>query len=359
MKFSIKALAVASATAMLALSMSACSTAGGGGDGDTGSTGAGKVAFLMPTLASTRFEQQDSPLFKAKIAELCDACSVIYQNADGDAAKQQQQADAAITQGAKVIVLNAVDTTAAASILNTAQAQGVKVITYDRPIPEVKADLYVSFDNKEIGRSIAQSLVDELNPAEDGQGILIVNGSPTDNAAGLIREGIHSAVDDSKYKVLAEYDTPDWDPKKAQDWVAGQITQFGGKIIGVVAANDGTGGGAIAAFKAAGIKDVPPVTGNDSEIAAIQRIISGDQFNTISKPIKIVAEVAAEAAFAFMNGETPKNDAEVFGSPAQIFIPEVVTAENVKTVIFDGGVYTAAKVCTNNYAAACKTLGIN
>lgn len=355
MKFSFKALALTSATAMLALSMSAC----GATDGGTGSAGADKVAFLMPTLASTRFEQQDSPLFKAKIAELCAACSVIYQNADGNAAKQQQQADAAITQGAKVIVLNAVDTTAAASILNTAQAQGVKVITYDRPIPEVKADLYVSFDNKEIGRSIAQSLVDDLKPAEDGQGILIVNGSPTDNAAGLIKEGIHSAVDASKYKVLAEYDTPDWDPKKAQDWVAGQITQYGNKIIGVVAANDGTGGGAIAAFKAAGIKDVPPVTGNDSEIAAIQRIISGDQFNTISKPIKIVAEAAAEASFDFMNGKTPKSDAEVFGSPAQIFIPEVVTAKNVKKVIFDGGVYTAAQVCTDNYVSACKALGIN
>ncbi len=355
MKFGFKGLAVTGATAMLALSMTACSNT----DAGSASPGAGKVAFLMPTLASTRFEQQDSPLFKAKITELCADCSVIYQNADGNASKQQQQADAAITQGAKVIVLNAVDTTAAASILKTAQAQGVKVITYDRPIPEAKADLYVSFDNKEIGRSIAQSLVDTLQPAEDGQGILIVNGSPTDNAAGLIKEGIHSAVDASKYKVLAEYDTPDWDPKKAQDWVAGQITQFGSKIIGVMAANDGTGGGAIAAFKAAGIKDVPPVTGNDSEIAAIQRVISGDQYNTISKPIKIVAEAAADASIAFMNGETPKSEAEVLGSPAQIFVPKVVTSKNVKEVIFTGGIYTAEEVCTANYAAACKTLGIN
>jgi ABC-type xylose transport system substrate-binding protein len=355
MKFSFKTLAVAGATAALALSMTACNSNDGGGN----SKEAGKVAFLMPTLASTRFEQQDSPLFKAKIAELCSSCTVIYQNAEGDAAKQQRQADAAITQGAKVIVLNAVDTTAAASILKTAQAQGVKVITYDRPIPEVKADLYVSFDNKEIGRSIAQSLVDHLKPAEAGQGILIVNGSPTDNAAGLIKQGIHSAVDASKYKVLAEYDTPDWDPKKAQDWVAGQITQFGDKIIGVVAANDGTGGGAIAAFKAAGVKSVPPVTGNDSEIAAIQRIVSGDQYNTISKPIRIVAEAAANASFAFLKGESPKSDAEVFGSPAQIFTPKVVTSENVKTIIFDGKIYTSQEVCTANYAAACKTLGVN
>lgn len=358
MKFYRKRFAAAALVAALSVSLAGCSNEGNSSGDESGSSAAGKIAFLMPTLASTRFEQQDSPLFKAKVAELCSGCEVIYQNADGDAAKQQQQADAAITQGAKVLVLNAVDTTAAASIVDSAQAQDVAVITYDRPIPEVKADLYISFDNEEIGRSIAQSLLDGLPAATAGQGILIVNGSPTDNAAGLIRDGIHSAVEASDVPVLAEYDTPDWDPKKAQDWVSGQITQYGDKIIGVVAANDGTGGGTIAAFKAAGMSDVPPVTGNDAEIAAVQRIISGDQFNTISKPIKTVAEAAAEASMAFLNGEKPKAEGDVFGTPAQIFIPTVVTVENVKEIIFDSGIYTAAEVCTADYKAACEALGI-
>ncbi|UCR90643.1 substrate-binding domain-containing protein [Mycetocola spongiae] len=357
MKFYKRKIAVVGVIAALTLSLAACSSEDGG-NGGGGDAANGKVAFLMPNLASTRFEQQDSPLFKAKIKELCEGCEVIYQNADGDAAKQQQQADAAITQGAKVLVLNAVDTTAAASIVDSAQSQGVAVITYDRPIPKVEADLYISFDNEEIGRSIAQSLVDHLPPATGEQGILIVNGSPADNAAGLIRDGIHKSVDASDYTVLAEYDTPDWDPKKAQDWVSGQITQFGDKIIGVVAANDGTGGGSIAAFKAAGWATVPPVTGNDAEIAAIQRIVSGSQYNTISKPIKIVAEAAAEASMAFLKGEKPTGDADVFGTSARIFIPTVVTSENVKEVIFDGKIYTAAEVCTADYKAACDALGI-
>ena len=196
--------------------------------------------------------------------ELCAGCTVLYQNAAADAAKQQQQFNSMLAQGAKVIVLDPVDSAAAASLVQPAQSQGVKVIAYDRPIPATKADYYVSFDNERIGKVIAQSLVDHLKATKATGGMLQVNGSPTDAAAGLIKKGIHSAVDPSGYKLLAEFDTPDWAPPKAQEWVGGQITRFPNQIVGVVAANDGTGGGAIAAFKAAGVKPVPPVTGNDA-----------------------------------------------------------------------------------------------
>lgn len=108
-----------------------------------------------------------------------------------------------------------------------------------------------------------------------------INGSPTDGAAGLIRDGIDAALDASGYVTIAEFDTPDWAPPEAQQWAAGQITRFGAEIVGVVAANDGTGGSAIAAFKAAGVDPIPPVSGNDATVAALQLIISGDQYNTI------------------------------------------------------------------------------
>ena len=117
--------------------------------------------------------------------------------------------------------------------------------------------------------------------------------APTDAAAGLIKKGIHAGLQDSGYKTLAEFDTPEWAPPKAQQWVSGQITRFGTQIVGVVAANDGTGGGAIAAFKAAGVNPVPAVSGNDATTAALQLIIAGDQYNTISKPSEIVAAAAA------------------------------------------------------------------
>ncbi|RVB44548.1 sugar ABC transporter substrate-binding protein, partial [Mesorhizobium sp. M7A.F.Ca.CA.001.06.1.1] len=244
------------------------------------------VAFLMPDQASTRYEQHDYPGFAAEMKKLCPGCKVLYQNADADASRQQQQFNSVISQGAKAIVLDPVDSTAAASLVKLAQSQGIKVIAYDRPIPTAPADFYVSFNNEGIGKAIADSLVEHLkalkvDPATGG--VLQINGSPTDAAAGLIKKGIHAGLDNSGYKILAEYDTPEWAPPKAQQWAGGQITRFGPKILGVVAANDGTGGGAIAAFKAAGVDPVPPVTGNDATIAALQLIIAGDQYNTISK----------------------------------------------------------------------------
>jgi D-xylose transport system substrate-binding protein len=341
-------------TAALALVASACSAESGGGGG--GAQGA-KIAFLMPDIASTRYELYDSPLFKAKIKQLCADCEVIYQNANADASRQQQQANSALAQGVKAIVIDPVDSAAAAGIVNTARSQNVPVIAYDRPIPATPADYYISFDNEKIGQSIGQSLVDRLKQSGAKGGVLQVNGSPTDAAAGLIKKGIHNAIDSSGLPLLAEFDTPDWQPAKAQDWVSGQITRFGGQIAGVVAANDGTGGGAIAAFKAAGVP-VPPVTGNDFEVAAAQRIVAGDQYNTISKPIKIVAEAAAEVAYQFVKGEKPAGRTTLFNTPSQLFDPTVVTLDNIADVLKKSDQIKPAEVCTAEYAAACTKHGV-
>ena len=225
-----------------------------------------------------------------------------------------------------------------------AQGQGIKVIAYDRPVPSTPANYYVSFDNEGIGKAIAQSLVQHLKetgvPTSKG-GVLEVNGSPTDAAAGLIKKGIHAGLQGSGYKTLAEYDTPDWAPPKAQQWVSGQITRFGSQIVGVVAANDGTGGGAVAAFKAAGVNPVPPVTGNDATLAGLQLIIAGDEYNTILKPSEIVAAAAAKVAVGFLSGQTPKAETTLFNTPSQLFKPAVITAKNLKTEVVDKGFASA------------------
>jgi D-xylose transport system substrate-binding protein len=325
-----------------------------------------KVAFLMPDEGSTRYEEHDRPGFVAEMKILCPTCKVLYQNADADASQQQQQFNSVISQGAKVIVLDPVDSTAAASLVHEAQAQGIKVIAYDRPIPSAQANYYVSFNNEQIGKTIAQSLVDHLkamNVPTTGDGLLEVNGSPTDAAAGLIKKGIHEGIAGSGYQTLAEYDTPNWDPTKAQQWVSGQISRFHAKIVGVVAANDGTGGATIAAFKAAGVDPVPPVTGNDATIAGLQLIIAGDQYNTISKPSEIVAAAAAKVAIALLEGQTPKADVDLFGTPTQLFTPTLVTAGNLKAEIIDKEVNghpiePASVLCTGRYAAGCAKLGI-
>ncbi|RIY02421.1 sugar ABC transporter substrate-binding protein [Aureimonas flava] len=318
------------------------------------------VAFLMPDQGSTRYEERDFPGFKQEMEKLCPDCTVVYQNANGDAALQQQQFNSVIAQGASVIVLDPVDSSAAASLVQRAQSQDIKVIAYDRPIPATPADFYVSFDNKAIGQSIAQSLIDHLKATgvPEGAGVLQINGSPTDAAAGLIRDGVDAALDASAYKTLAEFDTPDWAPPEAQQWTSGQITRFGADIKGVVAANDGTGGGAIAAFKAAGVDPVPPVTGNDATIAALQLIVAGDQYNTISKPSEIVAAAAANVAFKFISGETPEAKTTLYDTPSELFVPQVITRDNIKAEIFDKGITPASEVCTGEYASACQELGI-
>lgn len=344
-------------TALLALVaaaplvLSSCSGGGSAGDGDL-------VAFLMPDQNSTRYDEQDAPAFESKMQELCPDCRVEYQNADADAQQQQAQFEAALADGAKVIVLDPVDSAAAAGLVQQAQSQDVAVIAYDRPIPDIAADYYVSYDNEAIGASIAQSLVDELERQGADGGILQINGSPTDAAAGLIKDGVSSVVDDSPYEVLAEFDTPDWQPPEAQEFTEGAVSQYGEQIVGVVAANDGTGGAAIAALRSAGLQPVPPVTGNDAEIAAIQRIIAGTQYNTISKPSVVVGEAAAEVASAFLEGNPPEGETTLFETPARLFEPTVVTRENLQEVIFDGGVYTKDEVCTGEFTSACQELGI-
>ncbi|WP_175857420.1 sugar ABC transporter substrate-binding protein [Burkholderia anthina] len=321
----------------------------------------GTVAFLMPDQASTRYEQHDFPGFKAAMNKLCPDCKVLYQNANADVATQQQQFNSVIAQGAKVIVLDPVDSTAAASLVRLAQSQGVKVIAYDRPVPTTPADYYVSFDNEGIGRSIAQSLVQHLKDtgvSTSKGGVLEVNGSPTDAAAGLIKKGIHAGLAGSGYKTLAEYDTPDWAPPKAQQWVSGQITRFQSRIVGVVAANDGTAGGTVAAFKAAGVNPVPPVTGNDATVAGLQLIIAGDEYNTILKPSETVAAAAAKVAVGFLSGQAPKGETTLFNTPTQLFTPTVITAKNLKSDVVDKGFGSAKTLCTDRYADGCKKLRI-
>ena len=342
-------------------------TAAFAADAMGGDMSTAKIAFLMPDEGSTRYEEHDRPGFVAELKKVCAGCTVLYQNADADASKQQQQFNSVISQGAKAIVIDPVDSTAAASLVKQAQSQGVKVIAYDRPIPSTKVDYYVSFNNEQIGKTIAQSLVQDLKSkgvSPSSGGLLEVNGSPTDAAAGLIKKGIHEGLAGSGFTTLAEYDTPNWDPSKAQQWVSGQVSRFPKKIVGVVAANDGTGGAAIAAFKAAGVDPVPPVTGNDATIAGLQLIIAGDQYNTISKPSEIVAAAAADVAVGLLAGKQPKADTMLFGTPTKLYTPAIVTSSNLKALIIDkmvngAPIQTPAQLCTGRYSAGCSKLGIS
>jgi D-xylose transport system substrate-binding protein len=330
----------------------------------SGSGGNAKIALLLPESKTARYETQDKPLFTNKVKALCSGCEVIYSNADQDPAKQQQQAEAAITQGAQVLVLDPVDAASAVTIVKQATAKNIPVISYDRLIDSSDIKYYISYDNEKVGKLQATSLKDKMN---DKGTIVMINGAPTDNNAKLFKAGAHSVFDKSNIKIGKEYDTPDWSPDKAQSEMEQAITALGKTgFQGVYAANDGTAGGAIAAMKSAGINSADrPTTGQDAELAAIQRIIAGTQYMTIYKAIKPEAEQAAQLAVALGNGTTPdaslltgKTTAGGAQIDSIILDPVVVTKDNVNDTIVKDGFWTAQQICTSAYTADCKAAGI-
>jgi D-xylose transport system substrate-binding protein len=330
------------------VALAGCSSGGGtNSSSTTGATSGGiKIALLLPETKTARYETQDKPLFEAKVKELVPDAEILYSNANQDATEQQSQADAALTNGANVLVLDPVDSASAASIVSKAAAAKVPVISYDRLILNAPVDFYVSFDNEKVGVLQGQSLLDKLTKdGNAGKTIVMINGSPTDNNATLFKKGAHSVLD-GKVKIGAEFDTPDWSPDKAQTEMDQAITKLGKNgFVGVYAANDGTAGGAIAAMKGAGIDPTTrPSTGQDAELAGIQRILLGEQYMTVYKAIKLEAEAAAELAVSLAKGQGAPSTLTMStvnngnkDVPSVLLPPVAVTKDNIKdTVVADG-----------------------
>ena len=317
------------------------------GDEDGGKT----IALLLPESETTRYEAFDRPLFEAKVKELCSDCTVNYYNADKDEQKQAQQVETAITDGASVIVLDPVNGPGAGGMVKSAQEGGAQVVAYDRFIAD--ADYYLSFDNATVGEFQAQALVDAMG---DKGNIIVLNGDPKDPNAAQFKAGAHSVLDTSGLKILAEFDNPDWSAEEAQQFTNDQITKFGAdKIEGVYAANDQQAGGAIAALTGGGVSPdaLPPITGQDSEVAAIQRILAGQQYMTIYKSYKIEAEGAAQLAVDLANEEEPADTTDFEGVASYIYDPIVVTKDNVGDTVIKDELYTVDEICTADYADAC------
>jgi D-xylose transport system substrate-binding protein len=332
----------------------------------------GKIALLLPENKTARYEAADRPYFESELKIICPNCQVIYSNANQDSNLQLSQAEAALTNGAKVLVLDPVDSAAAAVIADKAQAQGVPVIAYDRLIlNSAGVNDYISFDNMKVGQLQAQALIDRLNQLGiQKPTIVMINGSPTDNNAKQFKAGAHSVFDPlvaaGKLVIAKEYDTPDWSPNQAQNEMQQALTALNNKVDGVYCANDGTAGGAIAAMKAAGISPLPPVTGQDAQLTGIQNILTGDQYMTIYKAIRPEADDAAILATYLLtgsqvpagmtNGVTVNNGkADV---PSILLNPVVVTRDNIASTVVKDGFLTAQQICTANYASICATLGI-
>jgi D-xylose transport system substrate-binding protein len=365
-------LALAAAAALSVGGLAAC----GGGDDDNGSTSAtggssggsasGTVALLLPENKTARYEAQDRPLFTRALKRYCPNCKLIYSNAEQDAAKQQSQAEAAITNGAKVLVLDPVDAKAAASIVTRAKQSDIGVVSYDRLIENADVDYYISFDNRQVGELQAQSLVDKLRSDGARGSLVMINGAPTDSNAAQFKAGAHSVLDSSDYRIAKEYDTPDWSPDRAQTEMDQATSSLGRDgFVGVYAANDGTAGGAIASMRSNGIDPASrPTTGQDAELAGIQRIVVGDQYMTVFKAYTPEATQAAQLAVAVLRGDADSSlvnrqiDNGQKSVSSVILTPVAVRQDNIRETVVRDGLYTIPQICTSAYASACRRLGL-
>jgi D-xylose transport system substrate-binding protein len=351
---------------------SSTSSGGGGETGEEASGGGGgslKIALMLPENETPRYETNDKPDFEKAVKEKCSGCEISYFNAGGDAEKQQSQGEAALTQGAEVIVLDPMDSKSAAAIVEKAHAQEVPVVSYDRLIENSEVSAYVSFNNEKVGEQQAETLAKKLKEINKPKGpIIMINGDPADPNAALFKAGAHKGFEAAGVEIAKEYDTPGWTAENAQREAQQAITALGNNgFAAIYAANDETGGGAIAAMKGAGINpEEKPVTGQDATVAGLQRILKGEQFMTIYKEIEPEATTAAEMAIALgENGELPSslNKTEVNNGktevPSVLFTSVPVTKENVKSTVIADGFVKPSELCEGAFVSACKEAGIS
>lgn len=268
-----------------------------------------------------------------------------------------------ITQGVDVLVLDAVDGRALRSSVNAAARAGVPVVAYDR-LADGPISGYVTFDGGQVGRLQGEGLLKALGGrAHDGQ-IVMMNGAETDPNSAWFRNGALSVLN-GKVKIAKAYDTLGWRPENAYANMSAAIASLGAdRIVGVLAANDGLAGGVIAALKAAKVAPLPPVTGQDADLAGIQRIIQGEQYMTVYKPFRLEADAAADMAVKLAHGgsitdiRTTADNATNTGIPTVLLTPRSVTADNVKETVIHDGLYTVKQVCSGKYLTACRGLGL-
>ncbi|WP_345596265.1 sugar ABC transporter substrate-binding protein [Streptomyces marokkonensis] len=363
--------AVAVAATAMALSLAACGSAAESDENKDSSDSAAaekgdaiKVGLLLPENQNARYEKFDKPLIEKKVKELTNnKGEVVYANAKQDTTLQSQQVDTMITNKVDVLIVDAVDSKAIAGSINKAKSQDIPVVAYDR-LAEGPIDAYTSFDNVTVGKTQGEALLEALgDKAKDGQ-IVMMNGASTDPNAAQFKEGAH-AVLDGKVNIGREYDTKEWKPENANSNMQAAISALGkDKIIGVYSANDGMASGVITALKRAGIADIP-VTGQDAELAGVQRIIAGEQYMSVYKSYPQEATVAAEMAVALAKGESldsiakEKVDSATTKGIPTVLIPVVsLTKDNIKETVVKEGYYTLDEICSGNYKAACDKIGL-
>jgi D-xylose transport system substrate-binding protein len=358
--------------ASAALSLTACGVIDGVGSDSASSTPKKgndiTVGLLLPEKENQRYEKFDYPIIKDQVGVLTKhQGKVVYANAGQDATRQSAQMEGMIDDKVDVILLDAVDAKAIAATVRKAKDAGIPVIAYDR-LAQGPIDAYISFDNELVGQVQGRAVVEALGDKAATSKVVMMNGSKTDPNAAQFKKGALSELQD-KVNVVRSYDTVDWKPENAKANMAQAISEVGlGNIAAVYSANDGMAGAVIDALKEAGADKIPPVTGQDADLAAVQRIIAGQQYMSVYKPYPEEATNAAEMAVARVQGRSIEFDAltrDSVDSPTDKKIPAMLvqvvalTKDNIKETVLKDSIYTVKELCTAKYATACGRAGLN
>ena len=323
-----------------------------------------QACVLLPdTTSSVRYQLFDKPYLAAAFKAAGVSNSIL--NAQGSAQTQRSQGDQCLTQGAKVILLDALDSATGASIENAAYAKKVKVIDYDRLVLNGKAAYYVSFNNVVVGKTMGKGLVAALK--KNGKYskhpvIAELNGGITDNNATLFKQGYDSVLNplykNGTFKKAKSGDQwTDWDAQKGATIFEQMLAKNNNKIDGVIAAHDNLAGAVIADLKSHKLKPIP-VTGQDATPQGVQYILAGWQSGTVYKAVKKEAAAAAKAAIQIIKGQkvtgvNGKTNNKVRDVPSILLTPVWVTKANYK-ILFKDGFLKRSQVCVGAYKKLCK-----
>ncbi|WP_329412095.1 substrate-binding domain-containing protein [Streptomyces sp. NBC_00704] len=369
----MRRIAIAVVASSMSLSLAGCGMLGaseaGAGATPTRSDDI-TVGVLMPEETNTRYAEFDYPIIKRKVSELTDGKGKTdYANAAASTEKQLSQMQRMIDDKVDIILLDAVDAKAVVPMVQKAKDANIPVIAYDR-LAQGPIDGYVSFDNELVGQVQGRSLTERLGTVSLADKIIMMNGSPTDPNAAQFKKGALSELS-GRVTIAKSYDTDKWSPEAAQANMTQAIQDVGkSNIAGVYSANDAMAGGIIKALEAAGVSssDLPPITGQDAELAAVQRIIAGEQYMSVYKPYPAMAEAAAQAAVAKVQGRDIQFDAltrDKVDSPTNKDIPAklvtvvALTKTNIKQTVIADGIYKVSDICTAKYKAECQALKLN
>jgi D-xylose transport system substrate-binding protein len=320
-------------------------------------------ALLPDTTSSTRYQLFDKPYLEAAFKAAGVSATVL--NAQGQAQTQRSQGDQCLTQGAKVILLDALDSATGASIENAAAAKSVKVIDYDRLVLNGKASYYVSFNNVLVGKTMGTGLVAALraNGKYSKHPVIAeLNGGITDNNATLFKQGYDSILNPlykkGTFKKAKSGDQfTDWDAQKAATIFEQMLAKNNNKIDAAIAANDNLAGAVIADLKSHKLKPIP-LTGQDATPTGVQFILAGWQSGTVYKAVKKEAAAAAKAAVQIIKGQTVtgvngKTNNKVRNVPSILLKPVWITKKNYK-LLFADGFLKRSQVCVGVYKKLCK-----